>query len=437
MNSTTTEFSKLGGPAAWLNWTLGVAFIVFVFTFQTGYAVTNVAITSDLKLSVVQVGFIGSIYTWAFAIAQFASGSILDRLGIRVLPIAAAVVTAGGFLFAYATNAYMLIAAQVLMALGGSFGFVGAGFVGGRWFGPLKYGFMFALVQFFASLSAIVGQKTLGSLVLTYAWSDVLLMLSYLGLAITVAMFLFMRNPKLSATDATPEWEGISKFVDNLLHDINEVAASRDAWVNSLIGGATFGSMLALGVVWGPRYLIALGFGELEAYAASSMMWLGLAIGAPIFGWISDQIRKRKLPMAAGCLGQLVVIMFIMSTDTIEPTLANILFFLWGFMAGGSILNFPIGADIVPPRLIGSSAAVVNAVQFICGGIIMAIPGHVLSGSGLIARVAHIAPDQTAFTAVDYQWALAVIPFSLVVALVLFLFLNETYPQSEPNEQEA
>ncbi len=75
----------------------------------------------------------------------------------------------------------------------------------------------------------------------------------------------------------------------------------------------------------------------------------------------------------------------------------------------------------------GTSAAVVNAVQFIVGGIIMAIPGSVLSGSGIVARVAGI--DGTSAGSVnDYQWALLIILLILGLALVLFMFLRETYP---------
>ena len=84
-----SNISKLAGGQAWINWILGVLFVVFVFTLQTGYAITNVAMGKDLEISLVQIGFIGTIYTWAFAIAQFGSGTILDKLGTRwVLPIA-------------------------------------------------------------------------------------------------------------------------------------------------------------------------------------------------------------------------------------------------------------------------------------------------------------------------------------------------------------
>ena len=180
---------------AWLNWTLAVAFVVFVFTFQTGYAITNVDMTAKLSLTVVQVGIIGSIYTWAFAIAQFASGSILDRLGMRwVIPIACSVVTLGGFVFANATGTGMLIAGQMLMAIGGSFGFVGAGFVGGKWFGPAKYGLMFAWVQFVASFAAILGQNVLGDLAAMYSWDQLLNGLSFVGLVVTILLFVLMRS---------------------------------------------------------------------------------------------------------------------------------------------------------------------------------------------------------------------------------------------------
>jgi len=305
-----TTHSKLGGRQAWVNWLLGVAFVVFVFTFQTGYAVTNVDMNNQLKLTVTQVGIIGSIYTWAFAVVQFASGSILDKLGMRwVLPVACAVVTLGGFVFANAQGIEMLIFGQVLMATGGAFGFVGAGFVGGKWFGAAKYGLMFCWVQFVASLAAIVGQKVLGSLVTKFSWDQVLNDLALCGLVITVLMFVIMRSPD---TEETEEWPGILNFMRDLVHRINEVCSISDSWINALIGGATFGTMLAMGVVWGPRFLSSGGMDISDAYGVSAMMWLGLAFGAPVFGWISDKAKKRKLPMASGCFLQLLAIIYIL-----------------------------------------------------------------------------------------------------------------------------
>lgn len=418
--------SKLGGAQAWVNWLLATAFVVFVFTFQTGYAIASVGMKDDLQLSVAQIGFIGSIYTWAFAVAQFVSGSILDRFGIRwVLPIACALVSAGGLVFANAGSAETLVLGQVLMALGASFGFVGAGFTGGAWFGMVKYGIMFCWVQFVASLSAIIGQRMLGSMITDFSWDQLLNGMALGGCALTVVMFIIMRNPS-SGQQLIP-WNGLRKFLDDVVHAVNEVAAIRDSWVNALIGGATFGTMLAMGVVWGPKYLMAGGMEQTDAFFTSSMMWAGLAFGAPVWGWLSDKMKSRKKPMFIGCLLQFLTIVLVLMQPGMSPQMANICFFVWGAMSGASMLNFPIGAELVKPALIGTSAAVVNAVQFIVGGVIMAIPGRVLSGTGMIARVGEIE-GTAAGTVTDYQWAMLINPIVLGIALVLFLFLRETYP---------
>jgi MFS family permease len=88
--------TSLGGGRAWWIWSLAVAFVVYTFTFQTGYSIVNSGVQKDAGLSVSQVATIAAVYTWAFALCQFFGGALLDRLGSRkVLPISVALVTVG------------------------------------------------------------------------------------------------------------------------------------------------------------------------------------------------------------------------------------------------------------------------------------------------------------------------------------------------------
>ena len=421
----------LGGSRAWFVWFIAVSFVLLVFALQTGYAITNIYVAEDLGLTLAQVGIIGSIYTWVFAIVQFGSGSILDKFGARrVLPIAAAFVTLGAFLFANAPNIWGLLLAQVCLAIGASFGFIGAGFVGGQWFEPAKYGFMFALVQLCASLAAVAGQNIINIAVQQYHWSDILNFLGAGGIAIVLLMLAFLRDP-LTPEEAAARnlvWPGLRNFAGELLDNLNAVASIRDAWINALIGGATFGSMLALGVVWGPRLLVAAGMDQAIANETTSYSWFGLALGSPTIAWLSDKWRSRKKPMALFCLAQLVVIVIILSAPDRSVSEMSVLFFVWGFMAGGSMISFTIGMELADKSLVGTSAAMVNATQFITGGILMAIPGRVLAGSGLIARVGGVE-NKSLGTVGDFQWALLVYPMALGLALLLFMFLRETHSE--------
>ena len=154
---------QLGGAMAWWVWTLAVIFVVFLFSFQTGYAIVNSSVQKDLSLTVPQVSTIAAIYTWAFAICQFFGGALLDRLGAhKVLPISIGLVTLGIFIFANANSFEMLLLSQVVVAIGSCTGFVGAGYVGGQWFGIAKFSFMFGLVQLMAALTSAFSQNLIG-----------------------------------------------------------------------------------------------------------------------------------------------------------------------------------------------------------------------------------------------------------------------------------
>lgn len=430
------ESEVLGGAKAWFSWVLGVSFVVVVFALQTGYAVTNVYVAESIGLSLVQVGIVGSVYTWVFAISQFASGSVLDTFGSRALPIACLLVALGAFGFANAPNIQILLLSQVLIAIGASFGFIGAGFVGGMWFQPIKYGFMFALVQFVASGAAVVTQQSFSQLIEGIHWSTLINALALISLGIAIILFFFLRDPKQVRTVRSQEktWHGLKEFFANIVHNINEVAAIKDSWINCLIGAATFGTMLALGVIWGPRLLMTMGLSQSEANIATSMSWLGLAIGSPLFAFLSDKLRSRKKPMFAACLLQILTIAILLSVSTFEFRTSMLLFFIWGLAAGGSMIPFSIAADLVKPTLIGTSAALVNATQFIVAGILMAIPGQVLSGAGVVARMAVDVSGTSTAAFESYRLALLIYPLALLLALGLFLFLNETYPQSEASK---
>jgi len=422
---------EIGSFKAWVNWVLGTLFVVLEITLLTGYAVTNVYVAKDLSLTLAQIGLVGMVYTWVFAITQVVAGSILDRFGTRwTLPIACLIVSIGAFLFASSIGFKMLLVANILSAIGSSFGFIGAGFVGGQWFEPKKYGFMFALVQFIAALSAVACQRVYGILIVDVPWSQLISGLGIMGVAIFLLMVVFLREPEGIRSDNN-KWEGYKFFIKTIQDSLLTVASIRDTWINAMIGGITMGSMLGLGVIWGPRVLIAGGMEPGEAFTTSSFAWAGLAFGSPVFAWLSDTIKSRIKPMAAGCAMQMVTIILIIAYPQIPSLEFTVLFFIFGFMAGGSMLPFTIGSELVPFSLIGTSAALVNATQFIFGGIMMAVPGKILNGNGVIARINEkpngVEIPSSMNTLPDFQWALSIMPVTLAIALFLCLFLRETY----------
>jgi MFS family permease len=410
---------ELSGPQAWLVWSIAVAFVVYYFSFQTGYAIVNSSVQKDLGLSIAQVGLIAAIYTWAFALCQFFSGPLLDRLGARkVLLPAILLVTLGIFVFANAGNFEMLLLSQALIAIGACTGFVGAGYVGGTWFGWARFSFMFGLVQFAASLFSAFNQNLLSWALTIFQWHQLFNVVGLLGIALLIAAVLCLRDP---APVEIPAGRSFGSFLTAVGQSLLNVGRVPHIWMAAGFGALCFGVMLGLGVVWGPKLLMVRGLDAGTANVAASFLWLGLAAGCFVAPWISDYLQRRKLPILIGIAIQIVALALLLYTQPMGAAGEVLLCLLFGFGNSAHMLAFSTAADVVEPKNIGTSAAIVNGIMFILGGIMISRPGLRI-GIGLEEGVAPGSLEMA-------QFAARPLLIGVCVAFVIALLMRETYPR--------
>ncbi|ASP17144.1 MFS transporter [Neisseria sp. 23W00296] len=221
---TNNKTYELGGARAWTVWTIAVIFVVWLFNVQTGYAIVNNSVAKTLNLSIEQVGLIAATYTWVFAVAQLFSGALLDKLGSRkVLIPAIGLVILGVFLFAFAQSFEMLLLSQVVLAMGSCAGFVGAGYVGGVWFGMAKFGIMFGLVQLVAALSSAFGQTAFDFALSRWEWRAIITGFGVFGVLLLIAAVMFVHNP----SEVEGEKSGAGEFIASVFRSILEVLKKR------------------------------------------------------------------------------------------------------------------------------------------------------------------------------------------------------------------
>lgn len=412
--------SFLGSGRAWSVWGLAVAFVIFLLSFQSGYSIVNPSVQKDVGLTVAQVGLIAATYTWSFAVFQLFSGALLDRLGARkVLPVAIAFFTAGVFMFAHAESIESIITAQLILALGACAGFVGAGYIGGKWFGMAKFSFMFGLVQCFASLFSAFNQNLLGFALKNHGWRELFNWIGVAGILLVVLSVLFIRDPVPVAGPGLKQ--GLGRFIRDVLLSTLEVARSGRLWLAAAFGALSFGAFLAMGVVWAPKLVLARGLTQDVAYLAASALWLGLAAGCAVFPWWSDAIRRRKVPVVAGIALQLAALMALVYGPLLGTAVVMALWFAFGVGAAAHMLAFSTAGDIVRPEQIGTSAALVNGTMFLVGGFLIARPGAIAG-----AAVSSGAPVTLELVAS----AARPLVLALVIALVLAVLIRESYPKA-------
>jgi MFS family permease len=418
MPNASNSAPQLGGAYAWWVWILAVTFVVFLFSVQTGYAIVSGNVKDAVGLSVTQVATIAATYTWVFALFQFYGGALLDQLGSRkVLPISIALVTLGVFMFANAKSFEMLLLSQAVLAIGSCTGFVGAGYIGGQWFGMAKFSLMFGLVQVVAALTSAVSQNAIDFALGKMTYPALFNYVGIFGIGLFILGVLFIRNP---TPVASANHGGVFGFLSAVTRSLFDVGKNPRVLMVSLIGALLFGVLLSLGVVWAPKLLMVRGATESAATLGSSLIWLGLAAGSAIIPWWSDRIRARKRPIITFTLVQLAAFALLVYAPGLGNTVDLALCFVIGFANANHMLAFSAAADVVEPRQIGTSAAIVNGSMFIIGGIMISRPG--------------VRADRALETGLEpgtmdlLQYAALPLIIALAIALVLSLAMRETYP---------
>ncbi|WP_424216264.1 MFS transporter (plasmid) [Streptomyces sp. BI20] len=417
MNKT---YSKLGGSQAWFVWVLSTLFVVWLFNIQTGYGLIQQAIVEDTGMLLAQATLCASVYTFAFSIAQFFSGALIDRFGTRpLMAVAVALVTAGTFLMAFAGGFPMLAAAQIVMAVGASFGFVGTGYLGGKWFGGAKFGLMFGLLQMVCAIGSAVNQPFINWLLSLMSWRTMMTGYAVVGIALAVVALLFVRNPHTPEDEAVPD-EPRRALVPAVLSDVKEGLTNTQVVLASLFAFMLMGAMLAMAIIWGPLVITASGSTAGAAALATGAAWIGMAVGSPAFQAIANR-TGRKPAAIWGAVGQVIATTGLIFFPGTSVT-AVLWMLLMGFTAASHMLGFTIGGESVPGRLIGTSAAIVNAACFIGGGIMMALPNWMGTDATNLGSLQH---------------TLWVVPVLLVVGLLAALAVKETLVETTAPPAEA
>src|SRR5882724_1319362 len=235
----------------WLVWLLGTVVLIYKFASQTGYSAVNEAVGVSFTLSLQDLAWLGSLYTYSFAVCTLLGGPLLDYYGARVtLSLALLANAIGALSFAAASTPTGLQIGQVLMGMGGAFGFPGVGYLIRHWFPLRAFGLLFGLTQTVVCIVTAALQSVLGFALASMPWQTLIRCWGYVGMFVALVIVLMIReSPDLRRDAIGPPGGGARAIVSAL----REVAAIREFWIATLLCAVSFSVLLALAVLWGAR----------------------------------------------------------------------------------------------------------------------------------------------------------------------------------------
>lgn len=424
----TTHKTITHGAVAWTVTLTAALFFFYEFIQLIMPNAINVQLMQAFNLDAPGLGWLVSMYFCANALFLFPAGNLLDRYSTKKLLLTAvAFCTVGTFIFGLAPNYWVAAVGRFIVGLGASFCFLSCIRLASRWFPPSRMAFVTGLVVTMAMLGGFVAQYPMVLLTQWLGWRHAMLLNASLGFLVALAIFIIVQDrPPNSHETAHADKAHLQSL--GFLRCIKLVLLNPNNWLGGIYTSLLNLPVFLLGGLWGIRYLVqAHNLTDVQASYATSMLFVGVIFGSPAFGWFSDHIGRRCLPMVVGAVTSLLAMLALMYIPNLSLSSLIILFFLIGFLTSSQVLSYPAIAELNPIALTGTAVSVAS-VTIMCSGVIF---------QPFFGRLLEWHWDKTMVDGVpiysvhDFNTAMLTMPIAFVISIVIALMIRETYCESQ------
>ena len=409
-----------GRARAWIAWSIPGLFFLYEFMIRVLPAVIEKPLQQELGVSPGDIGLSMGFYYYAYGPMQILVGVLLDKLGARgPLAIAALVCSVGALSFASGTTLTGLGAGRFLMGFGSAFAYVGTVYIATIWFPGRRVAMISGLTVTLGMLGAITGESMLEFLLERTRWQHV--MYGFAAAGVVLALLLIIMVPN------RPEWfkQRISESTSHghrpgIVTCLKQVLANRQTLLLGLITGLVYLPVGTFAALWGFRYLnTVLHISDDESGPYVSIIFLGLAAGGPLIGWLSDMTGRRTLFLVLGSAVGVIATGSLLLLPTGVTWLLMINLAVIGMVVSILVVAFPLAMEQNPCFARGTALTFVNLTQMVFAGIGQWVVGMLLDQSSR----GNSATDE--FTSGEFKQAFLLLPACMLAAFLLSLLLRE------------
>lgn len=409
----------------WSIFCLGAVFYIYEYLVRVSPSVMTTDLMLAFHIGAASLGNLAAFFYYIYTPMQLVVGVLMDRYGPRRLfTVAGLACGMGTYLFASTNNILVAEAGRFLVGFGSAFGFVGVLKLATIWLPPERFAMVSGMTAGLGTVGGILGNLALTSLVTNQGWRLTSYYAAIFGLALTIVMFFFLRDGgKYQYRPASLEVPQPSINFNEVFQGLFDIIRNPQIWLVGMVSCLTYLANSVFAELWGNPYLRQVYHFSPDAAAwAISTMFFGWAVGAPLMGWFSDRIRQRRLPITISAVFAAIAIAIVIYVPDIPVWAVYAALFFFGFFSCAQIIVFPISREISPAKSAATAIAVTNMFTMIGGVVFQPMIGRILEmhWSGQFANGIRIYSNS------DYQFALSVLPVSLIITVFLTFFLRET-----------
>ena len=405
-------------------WGLATLFYFYDNLLQVSPSAMKPELSLAFAHNAEQFGSLSAFCLYAYGLMQIPAGLLMDRFGPkRILTLACIFCSIGSLLFGVATTLWEAKCARIMIGIGASFALVGCLKIVHHWFPANRFALMTGLTVAVGFLGAVFGLSTVSGVVEIFGWRDSMKLGGWIGLLIGVLLWSVVKD-KTVLREATIKEEPRLQSAKEVFMGLLQVLQHKQTWIAALYAGLMFVPTLAFGGLWGIPFLVeAHGFDRQSAGKCISLIYWGWVFGGPIWGFISDHLKKRILPMYIATLATFCVCLMVIYLQQLPVHLLGTLLFLLGFFSSGFILAFTVVQESNAPEVAGTAIGFTNALNTLWGALAQPFIGWILDMN--ISQTFSGTGVERIFSLGEYQQALITLPISLFMSFLLLLALRD------------
>lgn len=369
-----------------------------------------------------ELGFLSSVFFWGGIIFLMPAGLILDRFSVKkVLLIVIAVTTLAIYFFAFAHSFISALVCYFIVGLCGAFAFILPLVLISRWISHHEMAFASGVCISFGFFGAMFSNSILVWLVRKFGWSVAMQYNAALGaLLFLIAIFTVVDYPDNIACECNDRpvvtldffWFSFCVVVKNI-HN----------WLFGIYTCLVNLPVLVFGAVFGMGYLTStFGLTTVQAASANVLLFIGASLGSPAFGWLSDIMKSRKIPMYIGAIICLILLFTLMYATFFHVIFIYIIFFMLGFCTSAQIIAYAAIMEVNTEDHIATGLSLGSVINMLGGIMPLPLFGFLLDFRWKV----HIAHKFSWFSVTNYRLALWLLPISVFVGIIALIFARET-----------
>ncbi|MDI7259943.1 MAG: MFS transporter [Thermodesulfobacteriota bacterium] len=392
-----------------------------LFVLSMFYRVSNAVIApnliQDLKLSAQTLGILGGAYFYSFAILQIPVGPMLDRIGPRIIISSFSLIGAlGAFLFASGESLTAAFLGRILIGVGMASVLMGAMKIFVLRFPPEKFATLVGILLSVGTLGNIFATSPLAFLTSAIGWRMTFIFAG--GMTALFAFLIFwVLGGEMREAETFPS--PLPKPEITVLQSMRMILKSLAFWQIGAVAFFRYGTFVALQGLWlGPYLMEIKGYSPVQTGNVLILLAIGMIVGGPIAGRLSDRTFRSRKGVALGGLSLYCVSLFLLIgvLKIQAPFWYALIFFFIGFFGSFGMLIYSHAKDLFPAAISGTVMTLVNFFTMAGAAVFMPVLGKIIES---FPRTNHAYPAEA------YHFSFLICFLGMSASVIFYAFSRQ------------